>query len=119
MSAPGGILNTDSEIAFKIQEMIRRIVEGFSPDKVILFGSHARGTAGPDSDVDLLVIKPVEGSKRDESVGIRTTLRGLGAKDIVIATPEEIDRYGDLVGSVLYDALREGRTLYERPARDH
>jgi uncharacterized protein len=48
----------------KISEMVRRIVEGFHPDKIILFGSYARGAAGPDSDADLLVVMPVKGSKR-------------------------------------------------------
>jgi predicted nucleotidyltransferase len=49
----------------KIDAMVRRIVQRFDPEKVILFGSHARGTAGPDSDVDLLVVMTVRGSKRD------------------------------------------------------
>ena len=43
-----------------ISEMVRRIVERFHPEKIILFGSYARGTAGPDSDVDLLVVLPIE-----------------------------------------------------------
>jgi len=40
----------------RIEEMVRRIVRRFAPEKIILFGSHARGTAGPDSDVDLLIV---------------------------------------------------------------
>lgn len=47
-----------------IREMVRRIAAQFHPDKIILFGSPARGQAGPDSDVDLLIVMPVEGSKR-------------------------------------------------------
>ena len=47
-----------------IKEMVQRIVAGFNPEKVILFGSYARGTAGTDSDVDLLVVMRVRGSKR-------------------------------------------------------
>ena len=96
--------------------MVGRIVEGFDPDQIILFGSHARGVAGPDSDVDLLVVMPVEGSRREQRVAIRVALRGMGmAKDVFVVTPEEVERYGDLVGTIIYPALREGRVLYERP----
>jgi len=99
----------------KIQEMVRRIVEGFDPEKIILFGSFARGTAGVDSDVDLLVVKSVEESKRSERVGIGVALQGMGlAKDIIVATPEDVERLGDTSGTVLFSALREGTVLYER-----
>ena len=99
----------------KIQEMVRRIVERFHPDKIILFGSYARGTAGPDSDVDLLVVKNVSGSKRQERLAIRLALSGIGlAKDIIVVTPEEVERYKDIVGTIIYPALREGKVLYER-----
>ena len=47
-----------------IRKMVNRILEHFDPDRIILFGSHARGEAGPDSDVDLLVVMTVRGSKR-------------------------------------------------------
>jgi len=49
-----------------IERMVRRIVRQFRPERVILFGSHARGEAGPDSDVDLLVVMRVEGSRREK-----------------------------------------------------
>ncbi len=99
----------------KIDEMVRRIVAQFAPDKIVLFGSYARGQAGPDSDVDLLVIKPIAGSKRAERVAIRAALRGMGvAKDIVLATPEEVEESRDMVGTLIRPALREGKVLYER-----
>jgi predicted nucleotidyltransferase len=99
-----------------IAEMVRRIVEEFDPQKVILFGSYARGMAGPDSDVDLLVVMPVQGSRRQQRVAIRTALSGMGlAKDVFVFTPDEMERYGDLVGSIIRPALREGKVLYERP----
>jgi predicted nucleotidyltransferase len=59
-----------------IAEMVRRVVEGFDPHQIILFGSHARGTAGPDSDADLLVVMPLEGSRREQGVAIRIALSG-------------------------------------------
>ncbi len=60
-----------------ISEMVNRIVEHFDPEKIILFGSHARGEAGPDSDVDLLVVMPVQGSKREKQLEIRALLHGI------------------------------------------
>jgi len=99
----------------KIQEMVRRIVERFHPEKIILFGSYARGTAGPDSDVDLLVVKSVVGPKQQERLNIRLALRGIGlAKDVIVVTPEEVERDKDLVGTIIRPALREGKVLYER-----
>jgi predicted nucleotidyltransferase len=104
----------------KIQEMVRRIVARFRPEKIILFGSYARGTAGPDSDVDLLVVKPLIGSKRQEQLDMRIALHGIGlAKDIVVVTPEELEEYKDLVGTVIRPALREGKVLYERASQGH
>ena len=98
-----------------IDKMVRRIVDDFDPHQIILFGSYARGTAGPDSDVDLLVVMPVEGSRRQQRVAIRIALSGMGlAKDVFVVTPEEVERYGDLVGTLIYPALREERVVYER-----
>ena len=66
----------ESMVQKKIEEMVRRIVERFHPEKIILFGSHARGTAGPDSDVDLLVVMPVQGSRRRKATEIDLSLIG-------------------------------------------
>lgn len=99
----------------QIEKMAQRIVDHFHPDKIVLFGSFARGTPGPDSDVDLLVILPIEGSKREKIVEIRIALSGFDVpKDIIVATPDEAKRFGRLVGSILMPALTEGRVIYER-----
>ncbi|PSN17634.1 nucleotidyltransferase domain-containing protein [filamentous cyanobacterium CCP5] len=96
--------------------MVERIVEQFQPLKIILFGSHARGEFNPDSDIDLLVVMPSITSKRRQAVEIGQALADLPvSKDIVVTTPEEIEVYGQLVGTILRPALREGKTLYERP----
>lgn len=99
----------------KIKKMVRRIVEGFDPEKIILFGSHAKGMAGPDSDADLLVVMKVRGSKRKKAVQIGVKLAGMGLpKDVIVVTPEEVEKYRNIVGTVIYPALREGKILYER-----
>lgn len=106
---------TGSTTADRIQDMVRRIVDHFHPEKIILFGSHARGTAGPDSDVDLMVVMDTREPKREVGLRIRVALHGMGvAKDIVVVTPAEIERYRDLVGTLIRPALREGKVLYER-----
>lgn len=96
-----------------IDRMARRIVERFRPHKVILFGSHARGEATPDSDVDLLVVMPVERSRLRTAVEIRKMLAGCGVpKDIVVMTPEEFEVRKKIPGTLAYPAAREGVVLH-------
>ena len=99
-----------------IDEMVRRIVARFDPERIILFGSAARGEAGPDSDVDLLVVMRVQGLKRQNQLEIRRVLRGIRTPvDIVVSTPEEFDWRQEIVGTIEYPAVKEGRVLYARP----
>ena len=100
-----------------VSEMVRRIVEGFHPEMIVLFGSYVRGDSNVDSDVDLLVVAPVTGSKRDLTISIRKELAGIGvAEDIIVVTPQELARYRDVVGTVVYPAMHEGTVVYERGA---
>lgn len=100
-----------------IREMVRRIAAEFHPDKIILFGSHARGKAGPDSDVDLLVVMPVEGSKRRKATEIDGALADRTIPvDLIVVTPEEFERARHQIGSVLRPAALEGLVLYDRAA---
>ena len=95
--------------------MTERIVHDFDPMQIILFGSHARGEAHPQSDVDLLVVFSELVDKRKTAVDIRRALADLPvAKDILVTTPEELAGHRDLVGTVLRVAQREGEILYER-----
>jgi predicted nucleotidyltransferase len=99
----------------KIDEIVRRVVSQFHPEKIVLFGSHAKGTARPDSDVDLLVIMPVSGSKREKQIEIGVALHDIRIPmDIIVTTPEEVERRKNLVGTVIRPALREGEIIYVR-----
>lgn len=107
---------TDKVTEQAIALMVDRLVERFDPDQIILFGSQARGTASPDSDVDLLVIMPVSGSKRARQLELRMALHDIAVpKDIILATPDEVARRRDIVGTIIRPALREGKVLYARP----
>jgi predicted nucleotidyltransferase len=95
-----------------LQEIVRRIVAAVQPEKIILFGSAAREEMGPDSDVDLLVVKPC-GHRRRTAWKIERSLIGIGIPtDIVVAKPEDIERYKDTIGLIYRPALREGKTIY-------
>jgi predicted nucleotidyltransferase len=100
-----------------LRDIVRRIVEVADPEKIILFGSAARGTMGPNSDLDLLVIKRGDYHHITAEQQIYRALRGIGyAKDIIVVTPEEVERYRDSFCLVLYPALREGRVIYDKEA---
>lgn len=104
-----------SSIQDQIKKMTRRIVRRFHPDQIILFGSHARNEARPDSDIDLLVIMPIEGSKRAKAVEIGVALHDIRiAKDILVSTPEEFAWRKEIVGTIERPAYREGKVLYAR-----
>jgi predicted nucleotidyltransferase len=98
----------------EIEDAVQRIVNRFRPAKIILFGSYARGSAGPDSDVDLLVVMKVEGSKRRQAVEIDLALADRRFPlDLIVVTPEEFEKYQDTVGHIIYPAVREGKVLYD------
>jgi predicted nucleotidyltransferase len=96
-----------------LAEIVRRIVRVAAPERIILFGSAARGEAGPGSDLDLLVIKPGQYHRGRLTEEIYVSLIGAGqAVDVVVVTPEDVERYRDALGLVIAPALREGREIY-------
>jgi uncharacterized protein len=96
-----------------IREMVNRIVRRFDPEKVILFGSYATGKAGPDSDVDLLVVMPFSGSKRKKAVEIGVELHDMRvAKDVIVVRPDEFEWRKDIMGTIEWPAAHEGKVLY-------
>jgi predicted nucleotidyltransferase len=96
-----------------LDEIVRRVVEVAKPDRIMLFGSSARGTMGPDSDLDLLVIKANVPHRRRLAQQIYLSLFGIPVPvDVFVVTPDDILAYGDKVGTIIGPALREGRQLY-------
>jgi predicted nucleotidyltransferase len=96
-----------------LREIVQRVAHVARPEKIVLFGSAARGEMGPNSDVDLLVIKRGKFNRRRLAAKIYDALYGSrAAVDIVIASPEEVRRYRDAPGLVIFAALREGRLVY-------
>lgn len=97
-----------------LTEVVNRLVKGFHPHKIILFGSQARGSADKHSDTDILVICKFSGSRRKLMLDMDLTLEGLGlARDIVILTPEEFEINRGIPGTIARPAALEGKVLYE------
>ena len=92
-----------------------RLVEGFHPNRIILFGSQARHQADTRSDIDLLVICDFGGSRRELMLQMDRSLKGLGiGRDVLVMRPEEFERDKDIPGTIARPASKEGVTLYER-----
>jgi predicted nucleotidyltransferase len=95
--------------------MIQRILSVGVPQKIVLFGSRAKGTARPDSDLDLLIIEDSDLPRYARSARYRRALCGLfPAKDIVVWTPEEVREWQAVPNAFISSALAEGKVLYER-----
>ena len=93
--------------------ILQRVIEAVHPLRVVLFGSAARGEMTPDSDVDLLVVMPNGTHRRKTMEYLHTQFSGLPLPvEIVVATPEDLERYGQSVGLIYRSALEEGRELY-------
>jgi predicted nucleotidyltransferase len=104
----------------QIASLSRRIIDLANPERVILFGSQARGTAKDGSDIDLMIVsdqpKGESGSRRREIGRIRRGLPHLGIPiDILLFTPEEVEQWRHTTNHIVSEALREGKVLYERP----
>ena len=96
-----------------LREVIRRIVDVAQPERIILFGSAARGEMDRHSDLDLLVVTPDMSDRREMLNRIYDRLYGVAiAVDVILVTPEEVERYRDTHCLVIKPALREGREVY-------
>ncbi len=102
--------------AAALKEVVRRVVESAQPEKIVLFGSAARGTMGPNSDIDLLVIKGGKFNYWRVLTNIYRQLPGTAAVDVVLVTPEDVARYRNSHCLVICPALREGKVIYDSQA---
>jgi len=97
----------------QIHRAVDRLAQAAHPECILLFGSHARGEAREDSDLDLLVIESEVPDRAAEMVRLRRVLRPLRIPvDILVYSRDEVARWGDQPGSALFWALREGKTVY-------
>jgi len=98
-----------------IQGIVRRIVDTAQPEKVVLFGSRARGNARGDSDFDVLVIKHSGEPRYRRSIPLYVALADLPMEvDVMVYTPEEVEEWSKVPQAFITTAVREGTTIYER-----
>jgi predicted nucleotidyltransferase len=96
-----------------LDELVRRIVAVAQPERILLFGSAARGEMGEDSDLDVLVVKSGVTHRRRLAQDIHLGLFGLGVPvDIIVVTPEDIEAFRGKPGTIIAPALRESREIY-------
>ena len=97
----------------QLRAILQRVIEAVHPLRVVLFGSAARGEMTPDSDVDLLVVMPNGTHRRHTMEYLHTQFSGLPFPvEVVVATPDDLERYGQSVGMIYRLALEEGREIY-------
>lgn len=100
-----------------LDNAVRRILREFAPEKIILFGSFADGTSGPDSDIDLLIIMRVEETTRQKANEIDLLLSDREIPmDFLVLTPEQYEQQRRIPGSIVRDVEGKGLILYERAA---
>ncbi|MES2794805.1 MAG: nucleotidyltransferase domain-containing protein [Bacteroidota bacterium] len=99
----------------KISEIISKLVSGYNPDKIILFGSYARGKANENSDLDLFVIKDSDLTRPERTMQARKLLFGsMVPIDLIVYTPKEVNDSKNNKYSFVNEVLSSGKTLYER-----
>jgi predicted nucleotidyltransferase len=101
-----------------IQDVVRQIAEKFHPQKIILFGSYARGKPRPESDVDLLVVMETQLKETRQALLIDKSLdRDLFGLDLIVRTPSNLQERIALGDSFLKEIVSAGKVLYESPDR--
>lgn len=105
---------TPKDVEALIQDATKRLIEAAHPQRIILFGSYARGDFDPGSDLDFLVVLPTVHDRFAETVRLYGVLRHLGIPvDIVLYSADQVEERKHLRGTMLYHALNEGRVLYD------
>lgn len=101
----------------RLYEITSRIVSNYQPQKVVLFGSYAKGKATQGSDLDLLIVKETATPRYKRGREVRKPLRSLKTSiDLLVYTPDEIERWRDVKNAFITTILRTGKVLYERKA---
>lgn len=97
-----------------LEKAVERLKAEFQPEEIYLFGSHAWGTPDDDSDVDLMVIVPDSDERGIQRMQrAHRCLRGIGfAKDVLVPTRAQVDRYKHLRASLFHQVLAKGRKIY-------
>ena len=99
----------------QIDEVVKRIVDNYNPEKVILFGSYAYGSPGRDSDLDLLIVKDSDIPRYKRGRGVRKYLSGMKiAIDLIVYTNEEIRKWKNVKTAFITGVMEKGKVLYER-----
>ena len=99
-----------------IHTLAGRIAAEFHPQRIVLFGSRAYGHPRADSDVDLLVVMPFEGSAFRKALEIANTIDPPFALDVVVRSPEDVERRYRFGDPLIREAIDRGRVLYEAAA---
>lgn len=98
-----------------LSRVVQRITSAVDPERIVLFGSQAEGTAGEGSDLDILVVMKSDLPRARRAAVVYKALAGLLIpKDVVVYTPEEVEAWKDVPEAFVTTALRRGRVLYER-----
>jgi predicted nucleotidyltransferase len=100
-----------------IRNLARQIAEQFKPQKIILFGSYARGKPRPESDVDMLVIMNTPLKEVEQSIKICQQLQYMFGLDLIVYTPKHLAKRVKMGDWFLRDVLKEGKVLYESRRR--
>lgn len=96
-----------------LKKIINRITATVQAERIILFGSAAGGNMGPDSDIDLLVLESEPGNLIDESLRIRSALRGLGFPfDVMVMSTVRFEESKGVIGGIAFPANKYGKVIY-------
>ena len=98
----------------EIKSFVNDVVKRFSPERVILFGSHASGNTTQDSDVDILVVMDFKSRPHQQSFEIRRAIRRSFPLDLLVRRPADIDRRLRLGDFFIKEIIQEGKVLYEK-----
>ena len=98
-----------------LDEIVQRIIKNFNPQKIILFGSYAYGQPTINSDLDLLIVMNADEKPHKRAISIRKVLKDICVpKDIIVKTPEEFERFKNIIGTIVFPAAHKGKLLYEK-----